>query len=402
MAIPIKRLVLWGTVLAAIAAGFVYAFWPRPVLVDLAAATRGPLTVTIDEEGETRVRDVFVVSAPVTGRLLRVDSEVGDAVVADETVLARIEPADPTFLDVRTAAEAEAAVRTAEAARTLAAADLRRTEAELAFARAELERAQKLAEREWISQSALDAAQRTHETRRAEVETARAVLEMRAHELEQARTRLLLPGEAKSELGPCACIDIRAPIDGRVLRLFRESEGVVQAAEPLVEIGDPRNLEIVVDLLSADAVRVEAGQRVIVDDWGGEAPIGGRVRRVEPFGFTKVSALGIEEQRVNVIVDLVDPAETWVRLGHGYRVEARIVLWHGDDVLKVPQGALFRDGDRWAVYAVANGRAALTPVTLGRRNGLEAEILDGLAEGEAIILHPGDRVTPGVRIAPRD
>ena len=396
-----RRVVLWGGLALILAAGIFHAFMPQPVLVDLAVAGRGPLVVTVDDEGETRVKDVFVVSAPVMGRVLRIEAEVGDVVAAGETVVAEIEPVAPGFLDLRSRAEAEAELRAAEAGRVLAAADLKRARAELEFAGIERDRAEKLLRKEWISASAYDAAERTYETREAEVETAQAALEVREHELEHASARLLSPADTQAVQEPCNCVPIRAPVDGRVLRVFHESAGVVQAAEPLLEIGDPENLEIVVDLLSSDAVKVRAGQSVIVEEWGGGAPLAGRVRRVEPFGFTKVSALGIEEQRVNVIIDFTDPKERWARLGHGYRVEARIVLWHGEDVLKVPQGALFRQDGQWSVYVAEDGRARLRAVTLGHGNGFEAEIADGLAAGETIVLHPSDRIAPDIGIAER-
>jgi len=343
------------------------------------------------------------LSAPVAGRALRIEAHVGDEVIADETVVAEIEPIDPAFLDVRSEAEAQARIRAAEAARTLAKAEVTRAEAELDFARAELDRARTLLKREWISQSNLDAAQRAYRTRAAEVETASAALEMREHELEQARVLLLSPVEARKTAGPCDCIPVRAPVSGRVLRLLHESEGVVQPGDPLVEIGNPRDLEIVADLLSADAVKVVAGQRVIIEDWGGSENLSGRINRVEPFGFTKVSALGIEEQRVNVIIDFTDPPELWQRLGHGYRVVTRIVLSEGE-TLKVPLSALFRydTASGWAVFvAEADGRARQRKVEIGRRTGFEAEIIEGVDEGDRIIIHPSDKITDGTRVAQR-
>ncbi len=397
-----RRIVFWGLLALVVAAGLFYAFRPQPVLVDLAEVRRAPLIVTIDEEGETRVRDVFVVSAPLAGRALRIEADIGDSVVAGQTIVAEIEPVDPDFLDVRSEARAEAEFHAAEAALALASADLKRAGAELSFASAELDRARKLMLKEWISASALDAAKRTFETREAEVETARAALRMRDHELEQARVQLLSPTEVMRSGEPCDCVPILAPIDGVVLRVFHESAGVVAAAEPLLEIGDPSDLEIVVDLLSTDAVKARPGQRVILEQWGGGAALAGRVRRVEPFGFTKVSALGIEEQRVNVIVDFDVTPEERAPLGHGYRVEARIVLWENDDALQVPQGALFRHDGRWSVYVEEDNRAALRAVTIGHGNGFAAEIVDGLAIGDRIVLHPSDRIAPGTRIDERN
>ena len=375
-----RRMIFWGSLTALLLLFMIYAFRPQPVPVDFADVTRGRLTVTIDEEGETRVRDVFVLSAPVAGRVQRIEIEVGDEVVAGETVVAEIDPVDPTLLDARSETEAQAAVRAAEA--------------ELEFASRELERQKQLGQRGVASARDLDSAEKAYRTARAALENARAALQARSIQRERARPRRA--GEA--HIG----IPVVAPVSGRVLRVVRESAGVVQPGEPLLEIGDPRDLEIVVDLLSADAVRVEKGQEVLIEQWGGGDLLHGRVRRVEPYGFTKISALGIEEQRVNVIIDFTDPPERWQRLGHGYRVEPRIVLWQSEDVLKIPLPALFRDGDAWAVFAADGGRAALRHVKLGRDNGIEAEIVEGLEAGQEVVLHPSDRVTDGARIVARE
>ncbi len=397
-----RRIALWGVMALALIAGFAYAFWPRAIQVDFAVAERGPLIVTVDDEGETRVKDVYVLSAPVTGRALRIDSDVGDQVIADETVVARIEPIDPTFLDVRSEAQAKAAVQAAEAAKALTEAELEQSRAELAFAKTERERAERLIKSKTISQRALDEADRNFKKRKAEVARTEAALKMREFELAQAWALLVSPTETRESQGDCDCVSIPAPVSGRVLRVLHKSAGVVKAGDPLVEIGNPGDLEIVVDLLSSDAVKVEAGQRVIIEQWGGATPLIGAVRRVEPFGFTKISALGIEEQRVNVIIDIRDPRDRWSRLGHGYRVETRIVLWNGDDVLKLPLTAFFRDGDRWAVFVEKEGRAERRHVTLGRRTKLEAEIEDGVDPGTRVVLHPSDSVTDGTRIAARE
>ncbi len=401
MTVAQRRTVLWGVLLLLLGAGLIYAFRPQPVPVDFARVERGPLVVTVDEEGETRVRDVFVLSAPLAGRARRIESEVGDAVVAGETVVVEIEPIDPSFLDVRSKAQAQAAVRTAEAARVLASAELERAQAELAFADAELKRARRLIPKGTISQRRLDEDERTFKTAKANLATAQAALDMRNAELERARAELLSPLETRGQMGGCPCVSVTAPVSGRVLRVHHESAGVVAPGEPLIEIGDPQDLEIVADLLSSDAVKVEAGQRVMIEDWGGEV-LNGRVERVEPYGFTKVSALGIEEQRVNVVIDFTDPPERWQRLGHGYRVEARIVLWEGEDVLKLPLNALFRDGDAWAVFVETEGRADKRRVEPGRQNGLDSEIRTGLQAEERIVLHPSDRVVEGVRLTARN
>jgi HlyD family secretion protein len=298
--------------------------------------------------------------------------------------------------------ELRATANAAEAARANASAAVQRAQADRDFARAELERFRGLAARDTIAQNALDDAQRRERTASAALAEAKAQLAMREHEQERARAALLAPNAAGTTSGDCACVDVYTPITGRVLRVLQKSEGVVASSTPLIEVGDPAELEIVVDLLSADAVRVAPGQRVYIEGWGEPEPLNGVVQRVEPFGFTKISALGIEEQRVNVIIDFTDPPERWQRLGHGYRVEPRIVLWQSEDVLKIPLPALFRDGDAWAVFAVDGGRAALRHVKLGRDNGIEAEIVEGLEAGQEVVLHPSDRVTDGARIVARE
>jgi len=397
-----RRWVLWGVLLAVVAAGLVYAFWPQPVPVDLATVGRGHLTVTVDEEGETRVKQAYIVSSPIAGNAQRLKLEVGDTVVANKTEVAHIEPVSPTMLDVRSRAQAQAAIRAAEAARTLAGANLKSAEAELTFASAELVRARKLYETKAGSKRALDQAERAFKTRQASVETAKANLRVRTFELEGAKLELLQPGEQKRRhLGACGCVIVRSPVSGNVLRIFHKSAGVVRAGEQLIEIGDPRKIEIVVDLLSSDAVRVRAGQRVIIENWGGDKPLAGKVNRVEPLGKTKVSALGIEEQRVDVVIEFTASSARWDKLGHGFRVETRIVLWESDNALKVPLSALFRVGERWAVFTTTKDRARRRFVTIRRRNDLEAEVTGGVNEGERVVVHPTERIEGGVRVVQR-
>jgi HlyD family secretion protein len=397
----LKRLMFWAPLALALALVLAWLFRPAAVPVDLVTVDRGPLTVSVSDEGETRVRDMYVVSAPVPGRMRRIDLQVGDAVVADQTLVARIEPSDPSFLDVRSAAEARAGVDAAAAARTHAAAQVRRVQAELDFARAEYERNRALALSHTVSANELDAAQRRARTAEAALAEAQAQRQMRESEYQVARARLMTPGTARGRAADCDCVSVYSPVSGRVLKILNESEGVVASGTPLVEVGNPELLEVVVDLLSADAVRVGPGQRVIIEAWGGDQPLAGVVQRVEPFGFTKVSALGIEEQRVNVVIDITSPRQSWERLGHGYRVEPRIVLWESPDVLRVPLSALFRQGDKWAVFVARDRRAELRVVEIGQGTGLQAEVRTGLAAGERVVLHPADRVSPGVRLAER-
>lgn len=396
-----RRWVIWGVFATVLIAGLAYAFRPQPIPVDLASVAVGPLVVTVDEEGETRVRDVFEVSAPVAGRVRRIDAEVGDPVVADQTMVAEIEPIDPTLLDLRSEAQAQAALRAAEANKALAEAELVEAEAEFEFAEAELQRARRLIRAETISEQALDDAERRHKATRAAVATAKARLQVRHFELERAQAQLMSPVHTRAAHDVCDCVPLLAPVHGRILRVLHKSEGVVAAGEPLVEIGDPTDLEIVIDFLSSDAVNIAPGQRVIIEQWGGRAALSGRVRLVEPSGFTKVSALGIEEQRVNVIVDFTSPPAEWQRLGHGYQVTVRVVLWEGSDVRKLPLTALFRNGGEWAVFVEEDGRARLRMIKLGQRTGLEAEVIEGAEPGERVVVSPSDRISDGVRIRSR-
>ena len=401
MTVRSRRLMFWGALVVIIVLGLAFAFRPRAVIVDIVTVDRGELVITVNDEGETRVHDVYVLSAPVAGHMRRIDLHAGDPVVALETIVAEIQPIDPAFLDPRSEAQARADVRAAESAKALAEAEVEQARAELEFAEREHERANALIQDGTISQRELDTAERNNRTRTAALATAIAALDVRNYELERARAALVSPAQTATGGQDCDCISIRSPVTGQVLRIVQQSEAVVAAGAPLIEIGNARDLEIVVDLLSADAVKVEPGQRVIIERWGGEAPLIGRVRLVEPFGFTKISALGIEEQRVNVIIDLTSDESEWQRLAHGYQVDVRIVLWESDDTLILPLLALFRNGPDWSVFVESDGRAELRTVEVGRRNSLDAEVLGGLEVGERVVLHPSDRVSGGVRIAER-
>lgn len=396
-----RRVLFWVPAVVVLFIVLVWLLRPQAVSVDFETVARGPLQVTISDEGEARVRDVFVVSAPIAGLMRRVVLEAGDAVVASETVIARIEPSVPMFLDQRSEAEARAASDAAAAALSYANAQLRRADADRDFAESELKRLRALASQQSISQNDLDAAERSAKAAAAAVAEAKAMIDMRASELRQARARLLDPSRTRRDEKDCNCVVVRAPISGTVLRVIQESEATVAAGTPILEMGHPESLEIQVDLLSEEAVRVRAGQRVIVEGWGGSKALNGVVRRVEPFGFTKISALGIEEQRVNVLIDLTDGYESWRELGHGYRVEPSIVVWESDDVIRVPLSALFRQGDAWSVFVDDDGTARLRTVQIGHQSGMYSEIVSGLAAGERIVVHPNDRIEDGNRIVAR-
>lgn len=396
-----KRLLLWGVPSLVVLAVIVMALLPESVPADFAPVVRGILLVTVDEEGETRVRDRFVISAPVPGRLLRIALEPGDEVVAGETVLATFQPSTPIPLDARSRAEAEAQVKAAEAALGSARANDERADAELRYAESVLARNRKLAEEKIVSSEQLEEAELDLETRRKSQQATEFAVRNAEHGLAAARAALVgayssKPGHERGEP-----IVLYSPIDGIVLKRIRWSEAVVPVGEPLLEVGDAGDIEIVSDLLSTDAVRVQPGQRVLVEQWGGEHPLEGVVRRVEPYGFTKFSALGVEEQRVNVIVDFTGAPEARRSLGDGYRVEVRIVVWEGDDVLQVPTSSLFRHGEAWAVWTVEGGRAVQREIDAGARNGLEAQVLSGLDEGAQVIVHPSDAIVEGVKVERR-
>ncbi len=396
-----KRIMIWAALGLLIAVGLLFAFMPRAVTVDLVTIAPGPMVVTADEEGKTRVHDVFVLSAPVAGRVRRMEAHVGDAVVAHETVLAQIEPGDPTLLDPRSEAQAEAALHAAESALDLARAGVEQAVAEYEFAQGEYRRTRDLVAKGTISVRDAEAAERAHKTRRAALATAQAEVQMRTFQLQQAQAQLMSPVQLQKTHGECECVDVTAPVSGRVLKIVNPSERIVNAGDALVEIGNPADLEIVIDFLSTDAVQIESGQRVIIERWGGERALSGRVRRVEPFGYAKTSALGIEEQRVNVIVDLTSPFAEWSRLGHGYQVDARVVLWETEQALTVPLTAMFRQGEDWALFVNDDGRAALRTIEIGKRNGIAAEVTSGLEPGVQVVLHPSDRVVESVRIRAR-
>ncbi len=398
----IRRVLFWSPFVVAVVVAIAILLRPQPVPVDVVTVERGEIVVSLSEEGETRVKEVFVVSAPVPGLMRRIEVHAGDAVEAGTTVVAQIEPSDPSFLDVRSMAEAEAAVRAAEANLRFASAALQRAEAERDFADSELLRFERLAERESISANELEAARRRARIAAAAVEEARAGLRARTSELEMTKARLMEPAAARTRRDTDGdYVLVYSPVSGCVLRVVKESETVVAAGTPLIEVGDSRQLEVVVDLLSTEAVRVEPGQRVLVEAWGGGEPLQAVVHRVEPYGFTKVSALGVEEKRVKVLIELTDPPEKWERLGHGFRVQPRIVLAEAEGVLKLPRAALFRDGENWAVFIMEGEVARRRHVELGMQNSLEAEIVAGLAEGERVVLQPGDRVTEGALLEER-
>jgi len=393
----LKSILVWLIAGGAIVAAIVWGFMPRPIQVETAPAGRGPLQVSIEEEGKTRVVDRFVVSAPVAGFARRLKWDVGDVVKRGQTLL-DLDPPRATVLDPRSRAEAQARVAAADASLKEAQEDLAAANAEAGRWETQLKRRQELHAAGTISDENLTETESDAQRSRAQARAAQYAVEVAQHQLEAARTALQHSVVARQ---PAETVSVRAPVGGRILKIIRESEGVVNSGDTLVEIGNPHGLEVVVELLSADAVKVAPGTRVLFERWGGDQPLEGRVRVVEPTGFTKISALGVEEQRVLAIIDITSPPEEWARLGDGYRVEARFVLWEGENVLQVPSSALFREGDGWAVFALGGGLAVRKPVELGKRSGLIAEVLSGLQEGDMVITHPDDAIADGVQVEPR-
>ncbi len=396
-----------------LAAALAYTFWPRAMPVDIGEVRRGAMTVTIDEEARTRVRDSYVVSAPISGRLLRVEVRSGDIVEGGRSVIARMLPTNVPALDVRTLEQARAAVAAAEAALQATRAELQKAIAERDYAEADLERKRQLAQRGVGSEAALDEAKRAHRSALAALDVAKATIAVREADLAKARAQMItfeaprgpLPFAAPSQLGAgeqAMTIPITAPISGRILRVIQESETTVAAGAAILEIGDTSNdLEIVAELLSTDAVKVDPGDPVAIRKWGGEETLSGIVERVEPWGFTKVSALGVEEQRVRAVIRFTDPPERRRTLGHGFRVEVRINIWEDMDTVVIPSSAVFRRGDSWATFLVENRRARRVPVEIGRNNGVVAQVLGGLEAGTRVVLYPSPSMSDGQRIVER-
>jgi HlyD family secretion protein len=397
-------------VLGLIAAGLIWFAWPRPLPVDLATVARGPIEVTADDDGKTHVRHIYTVSAPVAGKVLRISHpmgergpsvHVGDQVTANETVVALMQPTPPSFIDVRSHDQLEAEVVAADAAIQQQEAEVRRLVAALDFSRTEFQRAQTLSRTQTISAQAFDKAKFDVATNEAALASAKAQVDVRRSLRASLAARVIDPTNIAPSTDSTCCVRVIAPASGRVLKIIQDSEAVVLPGAPLVDIGDPLDLEVVADLLSTDAVQIKVDAPVRIDGWGGST-LRGKVVRVDPAGFLKVSALGIEEQRVRVTIDFVDPPEAWTQLGHDYRVVVHVAIWSADEALTVPVSALFRRGDDWAVFAIDNGHVQTLVVKIGHRNNRIAEILAGVAPGTQVVLHPSDRISDGVRVAQRD
>jgi HlyD family secretion protein len=385
---------IYAIIAVGVIAGVISAFAPKPVIVEAAEVKKGRSTVTVDEDGRTRVKDRYIVSAPLAGDLARITLHPGDKVDA-KTVLARLLPLPAPMLDVRSQAEAKARKASADAALKQAQAAQSRSKAALDFAESERENFRKLAQTDSISRQRFERADMEFRTRKEEHTSAIFGVKVALHQVELAKAAM---GRLDKNNADTDDMQIQSPIEGVVLEVMRENEGVVQAGAPLVEIGNPTALEIVVDILTMDAVRVQPGAKVNILRWGGNEDLQGHVRRVEPKAFTRFSSLGVEEQRVNIVLDLDSPPEKWVALGDGFRVEASIVVWEDLEAVKLPVSALFKHDDKWSVFVAKDGVAGLRSVEIGQRNGFEAQVVTGLEPGETVILHPGERVSDGSQV----
>lgn len=397
--------ILMGVI--ACGALLVYALLPSPVNVELVDVSEGPMVVTVDEDGKTRVKERYVVVAPIAGAIARSKLHPGDVVVANKTIVATIEPTNPSLLDARSLAEAEARVKAAEAAVELAKAKLEAAKEAHALATHELARAKDLAMKQAISQAEMDAAEHQERIAAANLRAAEfgdrvATFELETNKAAFVRTRPE-PAERKEseERKDLGRIHVFSPVDGQVFRVIQENATVAVPGQPLVEIGSLHDLEVVIDVLSTDAPKIKPGAQVLIDQ-SGVGPLTARVRLVEPSGFSKVSALGVEEQRVNVIADFDQPAEKLSQLGDEYRIDAKIVVWHNSKATKVPAGALFRQGQSWAVFVVQNNRAQLKTIEIGRVNSLEAEVLAGITVKDKVVNYPSDKVRNGVAVTNRN
>jgi HlyD family secretion protein len=373
-----------------------YGFMPKPVPVETATVSRGPLRVTVEEEARTRVRDRFVISAPIPGFLRRIELDAADAVKKGQP-LAVIEPGRSTVLDPRSRAEAEAAIDAAQAALETATERARAASADAEYAGQRLARIKELVDGGYVSKDDYDQAEASAKKADAVRDSSKAAVNAAKADLERAESVLRYSG-AVQRGGAGETVVVRSPIDGTVLKLHRKSESVVNAGEPLLDLGNPGRLEVVAEVLSAQAVKIGQGMRVLFERWGAPHVLEGRVRVVEPSGFTKVSSLGVEEQRVLVIIDVTSPPPVWQNLGDGFRLDAAFVIWEEDNVLQVPESALFRKGDGWAVFTIENGKAKLRAVDVGRRSGIAAQVLSGISEGAPVITHPDDEIREGIKV----
>ncbi len=393
------KTLIWGTLLIAVGLVATFAMFPKPIEVEAAKATLGPLRVTVQEDGKTRIRERYVVSAPVAGRVSRIELKPGDY-CHEHMLLAVILPSDPAILDARARAEAEARVQAAEAAKLRAASNEEQARIAHDLNQSQLQRAESLLPSAAISREEFDVLKAQALASAQAIKTALFDAEIAQYEFEVSQAAVKQFSQSDDEV-TAAPFELFAPIAGKVLRVFEESSTVVPVGEPLLEIGDPQNLEIEIDVLSTDAVRTQPGAELTIEHWGGDTPLAGNVRVIEPAAFTKISSLGVEEQRVNIIADIVEPPERIAALGDGYRIEARITVNQLDRALLIPSSALFRHQREWHVLTIVAGSAQLQRVSIGLQNETHTQITDGLQVDDQVIVYPSDTLKPGsaVRIS---
>lgn len=381
----------------AIGAGITFlivaALRPQPIEVDVATVSVAPLSVTVREEAKTKVKNRYVITPPVNGFLNRIPLKAGSPIVKNETVLATLDQGLPHFLDPRTKQETQARLKAAHALQLQKQAEVDRAEASLELAKKEYERAQKLDQKNFISRKEWDEADAQVKILSQELSSAQFALSIADFEVEQLEAKLKETGEMSE--GESKPLNLISPVDGYVLKVYEESSRFVSAGTPLMEIGNIEDLEVEIEMLSSDAVSIKPDAEVLITRWGGEKPLKGKVRLVEPGGYTKTSSLGVEEQRVNVHVELTEPLPKGYRLGDRFRVETEVIAWSSDNVLQVPTGALFRKGSSWMTFLVNNEKVALTKVEIGHNNGIDAEVISGLKEGDQVVVYPPDNLENG-------
>lgn len=395
-----KRLL--KVVLASVAFGLlIFAFIPEKLKVDITLVEKGDLIIFVEGEGKTRIHDIYTIYTPIDGRVTRIESDPGDVVIAGKTIIANMYPANPAFLDKRSETQAKADIKGAKAALSLASSRVRQAQAQLDFDHSEYKRTQELFKNNMVSTAELERAEKRLTMQKVEKETLIANRTLMESRLSAAQAKLLQPEPIEEMKNEVCQICIYSPVDGHVLRILHKSESIIPAGTALVEIGDPRDLEINIEMLSTNAVKVNVGDKAFIKRWGGTEDLAAVVKVIEPSGFTKISALGVEEQRVNVILALTEPYEKWRSLGDAFRVEAEIIIEQMTNTIKIPLSALFRQNGNWSVFKVIDGVVVLQAVTVGKRDNFSTEIIEGISVGEQVIVHPNNSVQAGIKVMQR-
>lgn len=390
----LRRKVFVISIVAIVIFFLIYGFLPKTRTVDIVSVTRGPLQITIEEEGRTRLKERFTISAPTAGYMRRIHAKVGDSVKKGQ-VVAVLEPLHSQALDPRSRATAQSSVSSAEALLRAAMERESVATADAAYLEQRRERLKALYDKGSIAKDQFD--QINSEAQKARALQLSAAAEVSVAKSELERARITLQNFSAIRRNDNA-MDVISPVNGAVFRVYRESEGAVNMGEPLMDIGDAGNLEVRVEVLSSDAVKIKKETNVLFKRWGNDEPLTGRVRLIEPAGFTKISSLGVEEQRVLILVDITSPREQWNVLGDGFRMETHFIVWEEENILQIPSSALFRSGKDWAVFVAEKGKARKRVVAIGQRNGLAAQIISGLKENDKVLAYPDDSISEGTKI----